>query len=127
MRVLLDTHVFLWLGLESKKISANALQAMAQAPERYLSIASVWEMQIKSALKKLPADVPIQTLVEDVCLVNDIHILPITQVHIYRLADLPKHHGDPFDRMLVVQAQHEGLTLVTADGNIPSYDVETAW
>jgi PIN domain nuclease of toxin-antitoxin system len=127
MNVLLDTHVFLWLALDSKKISSLALAAITNAPKRYVSLASVWEMQIKSDLNKLPITAALPTLIDETRAANSIITLPITQDHIYRLADLPPLHKDPFDRMLVAQAQHEDLTLVTVDENIAKYAVETAW
>ncbi len=127
MKVLVDTHVFLWLGIQQKSISSNALHTLNQASVRYMSIASVWEMQIKLSLGKLPLAVPLPRFIEEICQQNSTHILPITPDHIYRLADLPPIHGDPFDRMLIAQAQHEGLTLVTADEKIMKYAVQTAW
>ncbi len=92
----------------------------------YLSIVSIWEIQIKSSLGKLPLTKPLAKLVLDQQEQNGVQILPITQDHIYALADLPPIHHDPFDRMLIAQAQHEHLTLVTADENIPKYAVQTA-
>jgi PIN domain nuclease of toxin-antitoxin system len=123
MNVLLDTHIFLWLAMQPKNLSSAALTAIGNASVRYLSIASIWEMQIKSALNKLPITTPLPTLVEGMSKASHIQILPITQDHIYRLSELPHHHGDPFDRMLVVQAQHGGLSIITVDFRIKNYDV----
>lgn len=127
MKVLLDTHIFIWYSISPEHLSAKALSVIENADTLFISIASIWEMQIKVSLKKLDLGQPLPLIISDECRNNDFHILPITPDHIYRLADLPHHHGDPFDRILVTQAQHQCLTLVTADGNIPKYDVETAW
>jgi PIN domain nuclease of toxin-antitoxin system len=127
MRVLLGTHIFLWSELEPHKISVDAANSLNQASWRYLSIASLWEIQIKWSLGKLPLVTSVADIVERSCKQNSIEILPINQDHIYALADLPPIHRDPFDRMLIAQAQHEHLTLVTADENIPKYAVQTAW
>jgi PIN domain nuclease of toxin-antitoxin system len=127
MRVLLDTHIFLWLALDSAKISSTALTVMANSPERYLSIASVWEMQIKHSLGKLPMTETVKDAVSLVSEKNDIQILPITQDHIYALVDLPPIYRDPFDGMLFAQAQQARLMLVTADEKITQYAVQTIW
>ncbi len=127
MNVLLDTHVFLWSELEPEKVSFNAQYTLNRSLRLYLSLASMWEMQIKFSLGKLPLVTSVEGIVGRACRHNDIQILPITQDHIYALADLPHHHGDPFDRILIAQAQREGLTLVTADEKIAKYAVETAW
>lgn len=84
-------------------------------------------MQIKIALERLDLQASLPLMIQTECEQNDFRLLPITSDHIYRLADLPPIHGDPFDRMLIAQAQHEDLTLVTTDGNISKYAVETAW
>ncbi len=127
MKVLLDTHAFLWAELEAEKISTNAAHAINQSSKRYVSIASIWEMQIKFMLGKLPIVTSVLDIVERSVRQGNVELLPITQDHIYALADLPPIHGDPFDRMLIAQAQHEGLTLVTADEKIANYAVQTAW
>lgn len=127
MNVLLDTHAFIWYSISPEKLSVVALEVIENANERYLSIASIWEMQIKISLQKLDLKESLPTLIKAESEQNDFRILPITQNHIYALAGLPPHHKDPFDRMLIAQAQHEHLTLVTADENIPKYAVQTAW
>lgn len=121
MNILLDTHAFIWADNDSQKLSRNGKGVILQATTKYVSIVSVWEIQIKSSLGKLSLTKPLAKLVLDQQEQNGVQILPITQDHIYRLADLPPIHRDPFDRMLIAQAQHEHLTLVTADENIPKY------
>lgn len=119
MRLLLDTHVVLWV-LAGSRISKQARTAIAD-PENmvHLSAASVWEVSIKRGLGRL-------TLPEhwlDAAQEQGIEILPITAEHALAVGDLPPHHRDPFDRMLVAQARAEGLTVVTRDGQLSLYDV----
>ncbi len=127
MRILLDTHTLIWYSEGSSKLSPTALEIIDNADERSISLASVWEMQIKVALQRLDLHVSLPLLIQMECEQNDFRLLPITPDHIYRLADLPHTHGDPFDRMLIAQAQHESLMLVTADEKIAQYAVQTAW
>jgi PIN domain nuclease of toxin-antitoxin system len=127
MKVLLDTHIFIWYSISPEHLSAKALSVIENADTLFISVASIWEMQIKVALKKLDLGQSLPLLIGDECRKNDFRILSITQDHIYRLEHLPPLHKDPFDRMLIAQAQHEDLTLVTTDGNIPKYAVQTAW
>ncbi len=79
----------------------------------FLSMASIWEMQIKNQLGKLALDLPLNELIEQQCLKNGLQILAIETTHIYSLKNLPPHHNDPFDRLILVQAQTENLTLIT--------------
>jgi PIN domain nuclease of toxin-antitoxin system len=127
MNVLLDTHTFLWSDHALEKVSHNAQTSIQQATIVFLSMASIWEIQIKVAIGKMTLPAPLQELVQYQQEQNGVQILPITQDHIYRLEHLPHIHKDPFDRMLIAQAQRENLMLVTADGNIPKYAVQTAW
>ena len=97
------------------------------ANEVFLSLASVWEMQIKSSLGKLRLpDAPVN-LVAPYFNNATLRALPVELAHIRELAGLPANHGDPFDRMLVAQARHEGLILVTADRVMREYAVEVLW
>lgn len=128
MRLLLDTHVFLWLNLEPEKCSEPVLR-LCKKPETalLLSIASVWEIQIKHQLGKLPLDVPLRQLIEANQTRYALQILPMQPRHIYALEGLPEYHRDPFDRLLIAQAQTESLPLATLDRNIMRYAVETLW
>lgn len=119
MRYLLDTHTLLWARATPDLLSADALAILESVDNAlYLSVASLWECAIKSSIGKL--DVP-----EDFyrTVSGDYEILGIDVSHVQACANLPMHHRDPFDRMLVVQAQMGGLTLVTRDRNIAKYDV----
>ena len=119
MRYLLDTHTLLWARATPDLLSVDALAVLESSDNAlYLSIASLWECAIKSSIGKL--DVP-DDFYRTVS--RDYEILAIDVSHVQACANLPMHHRDPFDRMLVVQAQLGGLTLVTRDRNIAKYDV----
>ena len=119
MRVLLDTHVWLW-WLADEPLSDPVTSALGDAHTDVLvSAASVWEVSIKRALGKLNVEAGL----EDELDADGFGSLPITVTHASVAGDLPPHHGDPFDRMLVAQAQLEDLTLVTRDPALQAYDV----
>ena len=128
MNLLLDTHVFLWLKNNPKKVSKRVLDAYYDVDNKvFLSIASVWEMQIKCQLGKLEFHLPLSTLIEEQCLYNELQMLPIKTCHIFALAHLPLHHKDPFDRILLVQSQLENLKFVSADEVFHQYPVDLFW
>lgn len=125
MRLLLDSHAVLgWLGTEGGRGLPSAVgQAIAEAAAITVSVASVWELDIKRVSGRLQMpDTLAETLQESL-----IEILPISCKHALAAARLPLHHRDPFDRMLVAQAMTEGLTLVTTDREIRRYDVDVFW
>jgi PIN domain nuclease of toxin-antitoxin system len=122
MKLLLDTHAFLWLSASPEKLSANALSACEDSTnEIYLSLVTPWEIQIKQQLGKLHCEEPLPTLITTHQQQNGLCILPILLNHIYALSCLPRHHNDPFDRLLIAQAITESMTLVTVDKNIEMY------
>jgi PIN domain nuclease of toxin-antitoxin system len=126
MRILLDTHVFLWLQTEPERLDAHALRAMSDARnDLLLSAASSWEIAIKYGLGKLPLPDPPAIYVPDRMRTSGIRALPVEHAHALRVAELPELHSDPFDRLLVAQAQLERAVLATADPAITDYDVET--
>lgn len=128
MNVLLDTHVFIWLDSVPERLSDKALVVCQdQNNALYLSMASVWEMQIKQQLGKLNLKLPLKRLIEEQCANNGLQILPIEIDHIYALNELPLHHNDPFDRMILAQAKLENLDLVSADTVFSHYDVDLIW
>lgn len=120
-RLLLDTHVVLW-WLTGAALDADA-QAMIQDPDNVVlvSVASAWEVAIKQSLGKL--DTPEDFA--DAAVAEGLTLLGIELAHVQAAGDLPHHHRDPFDRMLVAQAQVERLTLVTRDVRLGQYDVHT--
>ena len=124
MRLLLDTHVFIWWADQQESLSAIALSALKDdANELLQSVASVWEMQIKVQLGKLKLSMPLRELVLSQVETNGLKILPVELAHVLVLDTLPFHHKDPFDRLLIAQSIQEGLTLVSADPEFPAYTV----
>ncbi|GIV71213.1 type II toxin-antitoxin system VapC family toxin [Caldilinea sp.] len=128
MKLLLDTHTFIWWDSEPAKLSPRAL-ALCQDRQNILllSVVSLWEMQIKLQLGKLRLALPLQEIVESQRQINSIEILPVTLAHVLALDKLPVHHKDPFDRLLVVQAMVEEAVLVSGDPNITKYAVQVVW
>jgi PIN domain nuclease of toxin-antitoxin system len=125
VKLLLDTHVFLWLQSDPDRIRADT-RALLAAPanDLFLSAASVWEMAIKSRLGRLPLPEPLATYVVDRCRTSGVQLVAISAPAAFEIAELPEHHADPFDRMLVAQARTEGMRLVTNDRAIRRYDVD---
>lgn len=125
VRALLDTQVFLWMAAAPEALSADARRVLeASDSELFLSAASVWEISIKSGLGKLKLPEAIDAYVPDRARRLALSHLPISVTHALAVAELPDHHRDPFDRMLVAQARIELLTLVTADAALARYDVD---
>ena len=122
-RFLLDTHVFLWWRTEPSRLTPDVRQRIATAEIVFVSAASAWEAAIKASAGRL--DLP--DTIEAGVLASGFEKLLITFSHAERAAGLPLHHRDPFDRMLVAQAQAEGLTLATHDRLLAPYDVEILW
>jgi PIN domain nuclease of toxin-antitoxin system len=119
-RLLLDTHAFLWWLSDDPSLGADARQMIGEPRNQVLvSAASIWEISIKQAKGMLEAPEDLEALVED----EGFTKLPISLFHGQQAGKLPEIHRDPFDRMLIAQAQAEGLELVTADGIIPQYGV----
>ncbi len=121
-RFLLDTHVFLWWLADAPELGSQTRARIAEPTnEVFVSAVTGWEIGIKKAMGKLVAPDNLDALVED----EGFSHLPISFFHGEQAGALPHHHKDPFDRMLVAQAQAEGLVLVTRDRVIPSYGVRT--
>jgi len=125
MRLLLDTHIFIWWVDQPEKLSPTALSALEDpANELLLSVASVWEMQIKTQLGRLKLSLPLSALVKNQHETNGLIMLPIALTHVLGLDSLPFHHKDPFDRLLIAQSVEEDLTLVSADSQFSVYSVK---
>ncbi|PCE22869.1 twitching motility protein PilT [Paraburkholderia acidicola] len=118
MRLLLDTHVFLWSVSDDRKLTKAARKLILDADEVFISSASIWEASIKAGLGKLHVDV--NQLVSEIE-ASGFSELPVRAVHAAMVRDLPDIHRDPFDRLLVAQALSEPLRLVTADGHLSKY------
>ncbi|MEL6260220.1 MAG: type II toxin-antitoxin system VapC family toxin [Cyanobacteria bacterium J06626_6] len=128
MKLLLDTHAFIWWDSAPNKIPAATLQQLENLEnEVYVSIASLWEIQIKTQLGKLTLEADLGTLVRQQQSENSISLLPISLPHILDLNQLPHHHRDPFDRILISQSRAELATVVTCDKTFDRYDCKIAW
>ncbi len=128
MRLLLDTHTFLWWDKQRSSLSQTALSLLQnKANTLYLSMVSVWEMQIKHQLGKLNVLPSVDVLVAQQQQLNDLQVLSIEMRHIMALYRIPMAHRDPFDRLLISTALVENLTIVTADAVFSAYPVATIW
>jgi PIN domain nuclease of toxin-antitoxin system len=118
MRLLLDTHIFLWAVTGDASLKAPIRRTLEEADEVYVSAASIWEIAIKSRLGKIEADA---NLLADEITEAGFRELPISAQHAAGVAKLPLHHADPFDRLLIAQAIAEPLKLLTADKSLARY------
>ena len=121
--LLLDTHAAIWWMEDSARLPAACYPAVRRRGFAYVSLASAWEVAIKTSLGRLRLAAPFGATVE----ASGFAFLPLTLQHVEEVAALPLHHRDPFDRMLVAQARVEALTLVTGDRRLAAYDVRTFW
>ena len=128
MKLLLDSHAFLWAIQSPEELSDAAREALSDTSnELLLSLVTIWELQIKSDLGKLVLAKPLRELVDEEIESGRMTLLPNTPEHLYALSGLPLHHRDPFDSLLIAQAQVEAMPLVTKDENIPAYGVAILW
>ena len=128
MRLLLDTHAFLWFIAGDTQLSDYARQLIEEPEnERYLSIASVWEITIKSTLGRLTVPSPPSVLIREHVWANAIELLPVTPEHLDTLYTLPYHHKDPFDRLIIAQGMSEDMSLIPIDPAFDAYDVRVTW
>ncbi len=127
MKCLLDTHTALWSLGNKAKLSENAVRVILdQANDVYVSIASAWELAIKISLGKLTFEGGMERFFNMIgeC---GFERLPVKEEHVKQLENLPYHHRDPFDRILITSAMAEGMCLITADTNMHRYDVACLW
>ncbi|MFL6282422.1 MAG: type II toxin-antitoxin system VapC family toxin [Pyrinomonadaceae bacterium] len=128
MRLLLDTHAFLWFIMGSPNLSATARALIEdQASERFLSAASLWEMAIKLSTGKLTLSAPFDLLIPRQLGLNSIELLSIEVAHAAVISTLPFHHRDPFDRLIVAQAIVENMPIVSVDTAFDMYAVKRLW
>jgi PIN domain nuclease of toxin-antitoxin system len=126
VRYLLDTSVFLWSNGAPEKLNRQATAVLSSiSSEVYLSAASSWEIAIKFALRTLRLPSPPSQFVPDAMRILSIRSLEISHFHSLAASELPPHHSDPFDRVLIAQARSEEMVLLTADKVFAKYDVET--
>ena len=128
MRLLLDTHTFLWFISGHRTLSTRARRAIESSRnQKYLSVASVWEMAIKVRIGKLKVGLPLREALATGMSEGDIAFLSVERDHALGVAELPLHHEDPFDRLLIAQARAEDLRMVTKDDAFDEYDVSRLW
>ncbi len=129
MRVLLDTHTFLWWASAGGARVSDRVREILEGPDNdaSLSMASAWEIAIKVGNGRMELPGPVEHYLPDRIRHHRFSILAIDLPHAMRAGTLPRIHADPFDRMLIAQAQIEGLPILTADPAISRYDVETIW
>lgn len=123
-RYLLDTHVWLWLQVDPDRLQGDLRTQLREAATVFLSAASAWEIAIKYGLGRLPLPEHPRTYLPSRLRSSGTTALALEFDHVHRLADLPTHHRDPFDRLLIAQAQALGLPIVTADARFGDYDVQ---
>lgn len=125
MKLLLDTQIWLWLQTQPERVVEDVRDRLAEgSTQLLLSAASSWEIAIKHALGKLALPEPPRDYVPSRMRSSGVDGLQVSHAHALHVATLPHHHGDPFDRLLVAQAQLEDLTLLTADRQLERYDID---
>lgn len=124
MKLLIDSHIFIWAYDEQYKLSQSALQAMSNYENTLvLSVVSVWEIQIKIMSGKLKFQDPLADVIAEQQKINNLQILPVQFSHALYLENLPLHHKDPFDRLLIPQVVVENMTLISENANFANYQV----
>lgn len=124
MKLLLDTHVFLWFIMGSPHLSAEARTLIEDEKNRkFISIASLWEIAIKSSIGKLTLSASFDQLIPQQLTLNGFELLPIEFTHLAAVATLPFHHRDPFDRLLIAQAIVEKMPIMSIDSAFEAYNV----
>ena len=128
MRLLLDTHTFLWFIMGNSNLSADARALIEdQANEKFLSVASLWEIAIKVSIGKLGLSAPFDTLIPQQLSANGFELLRLEINHAAALISLPFHHRDPFDRLLIAQALVEQMQIVSIDSAFDAYPIARLW
>jgi PIN domain nuclease of toxin-antitoxin system len=127
MKLLLDTHTFLWFIDDNPRLSQRAKALLESDADSLLRVGSLWEISIKVSIGKLSLAQPFDTFVPQQLADNDIEILPISLAHLGAVSTLPFHHRDPFDRLLVAQAMTEQVPIVSADTAFDAYSVKRLW
>jgi|SRR5882672_882903 len=128
MRLLLDTHAFLWFIMGDSRLSSAARAAIENpADEKLLSVGSLWEMAIKVSLGKLTLAEPFPQIIPRELKRNGFQLLPMSLAHASHVSSMPFHHRDPFDRLLVAQAMEESLVVLSADTHFDLYGIKRFW
>ena len=128
MRLLLDTHTFIWFVIDSPKLSNSVkYQIEDENNEKLISTASIWEIAIKQSTGKLFFGLPFRVLIEEQLNANNIALLKINLEHIEVVATLPFHHRDPFDRLIIAQAMVEKIPILSVDSVFDAYSIQRLW
>lgn len=129
MRFLLDTHTFLWFIADDPELSSSSTRERLEdgSNDLFLSYASIWEMAIKISLDKLQVSQPLEDFMSEQIRLNSINLLSFSIPQVARVASLPFHHRDPFDRLLAAQALIENLPLLSKDAIFDRYGVQRLW
>jgi len=124
---LLDTHTFLWFIDGNENLSPKALENIENKnAQNFFSIVSLWEIAIKLSLGKLEVNIPFKQI-EDVIFKNNFQILPISFTDLLKLSELPFHHRDPFDRLLIAQCINNEMIFLSKDENVSKYNISIIW
>jgi PIN domain nuclease of toxin-antitoxin system len=126
VKVLIDTHVFLW-GLQDESKLSRRVRVLLPAADVWISVASLWEIIAKVQVRKLALPKPVSEYLTAKLTANGVSVLSLNFAHVKRLEDLPLHHRDPFDRILIAQSLEEKIPLVTVDPAFERYLVELIW
>ena len=128
MKLLFDTHAFIWWDSEPQKLTPQIIALCQDRANTILfSVASAGETQIKTQLGKLKLEIPLVQIIENQTRTNGVEVLPIALTHVLALENLPAHHKDPFDRLLIAQAKAEDAVLISADPIFTKYPVQVLW
>ncbi|MBN8590935.1 MAG: type II toxin-antitoxin system VapC family toxin [Anaerolineae bacterium] len=128
MSYLLDTHTYLWWDSKSSELSRPVRDILMDVEQTvYVSLATIWEIQIKSQIGKLHLPAPLLEIIERQEAENGIHVLPVQVPHVLAVYNLPMHHRDPFDRILIAQTMIENMTLLSKDRQFAIYNVQVFW
>jgi PIN domain nuclease of toxin-antitoxin system len=127
MKVLLDTHAFLWFIDDDPQLSLAAKTLMESEVDLLLSVASLWEIAVKVSIGKLDLPKSFDLFVPEQLQINEIEVLPIELLHLSVVSGLPLHHRDPFDRLLISQSMVEKLSIISTDKVFDQYGVNRSW
>jgi PIN domain nuclease of toxin-antitoxin system len=127
MKLLIDTHTFLWFINQSEQLSVNAKNLLESDIDIWLSVASLWEIAIKVSIGKLVLPDTYENFIPRQIGENEIEVLPISIVHLNIVSSLPLHHKDPFDRLIIAQALTEQISVISADDKFDKYSVSRIW
>ena len=126
MKVLIDTHVLLW-GLQNEAKLSRRVRTLLPAADVWISVASIWEIIAKVQIGRLALPTPVGDYLTAKLIENGVSVLALTFDHVKRLEELPLHHRDPFDRILIAQSLDESMPLVSADPQLEQYSIELIW